>query len=146
MIPATSLSHYITGLPALSVPDKSGFVADWHLLEAFAGRKPLPVAGVNFPSTHHLFGSQGIDERGDSLRGTGVRGTGAIYVANAPRAIADLLHRSVLEQRDLNWLSLEQYQLPGDLLDELRALIQILDSHLPSEVLRSWIAKQLTTA
>ena len=63
MIPATTREHYITGLPALSVPF-DGILADWRIGSALSGKKALPIAGVTMPSTEHLWGLREIEDQG----------------------------------------------------------------------------------
>jgi hypothetical protein len=97
-IPDTDKARYITGFHALNLPDVEGIAADWHFLTTFAlSKKPVRVAGVNFPDSSWVFGSFGIRECGSALRSLGRYDVvGLVWAANHARAVLDLVHNSVI--------------------------------------------------
>ena len=140
MIHTSSREHYITGMPALSVPTADE-LADWHLSAAFSGRKALPIAGVNHPSTEHLWGLVGVEERSAFLRGVGFINDdhGPVFMAVPARAIADLLFGVLARKQDPHFLCIDHIHLSDHSLTLLASLVQLFLEQAPSPELRRWI-------
>lgn len=141
MIITTTRDRYITGEPALSVRADDDDLVDWHLGEAFSGKKPLCIAGVTAPSTEHLWGLEGVHDRSEVLRLAGLINAshGPVYVASPSRAIADMLYGLIGRGRDPTYFRLDQITLSEAKLQILAGFVQRMQDLTPSQVLATWI-------
>lgn len=83
-IPKTSIRKYISGWEALNTPDKNGMTADWHPDQIWLSTPCAP--GIELYRSNHILGTSGIEKR-KILYSQGE----SVYIANFPRAIADIL-------------------------------------------------------
>ena len=141
MLPATTRECYITGLSALSVP-YDGKLADWRLGSAFSGRKPLPITGVNMPSTKHLWGVSDTNDYAHYFTRVGLPVIGPLYIATPARAVADLLYKLIHHNQDPTFLYVDQIPMTEDLYARLGAMMQVLMDQMPTPRLRQWIQHQ----
>lgn len=142
MIITTSFEHYITGMPALSVRIDDE-LADWHLGEAFSGKKPLPIAGVNAPCTEHLWGLTGVDDRSEVLRLAGIIDSshGPVFIASPARAIADMLYGVIARDADPSFIIINQIPLSEASLLMLTGFVQCMHDRIPSPRLTAWLER-----
>ena len=91
---------YISGASALSVPDEGRSGGDWHFIDSFCGKIPLiHSAGVHgtLINSNSIFGERMIVDKTNILRkyGAQIGSASPIFCAEHPRAIADLIYRSL---------------------------------------------------
>jgi hypothetical protein len=124
---------YISGASALSVPDEGRSGGDWHFIDSFCGKIPLiHSAGVHgtLINSNSIFGERMIVDKTNILRkyGAQIGSASPIFCAEHPRAIADLIYRSLskriypahVEVEDI-FDDEEEYSLLNDLLCTLTA-------------------------
>lgn len=84
-IPQTSMQYYISGFHALNTPDKVGYGADWHSFQYW----------IDSQNTHKeipLWKNNSIlREKGIEYREILYSKKKKVFIANFPRAIADML-------------------------------------------------------
>lgn len=154
-VPPTTSRRYVSFHRALNLRRPGELTGDWHALPAWFRADEVPRAaglageGQRVDTTPAL-GVRGVREMAAELRRQGVPAEGRVWVANHPRAIADLVVLDLLEGREpmiacvrqINaWLDAEaqveelreDYLAPlgGQLADRARA---VLDAWLPTVV------------
>lgn len=84
IIPETDEKNYISGWEALNIPDEKGNVADWHPKSYLFSN--IPDEKISLYNTINILGNKGISQRVIDYPERK-----KVYIANFPRAIADLL-------------------------------------------------------
>ena len=104
-IPETSITHYITDLPALNIPAPQDTTGDWHFDNMFfdvtGEGQPLALkmAGEGESlNTNHIYGTYGIHECSAALIKRGITlpdGMTEVWSANHFRAVLDMAYESL---------------------------------------------------
>lgn len=157
LIPPTTPTQYITGIPALNLPAPEGTTGDWHFISTFyavnkSGKKlDLQLAGDGqVLDTNHIYGSYGIYECGSAMRERGLQiplEMTAVYAANHNRAILDMVYRSLLVHHKVlglvgaaeAWLDTQEQKL--FLLEKAAEMLSFVGER-EREALRCWIDKE----
>ena len=125
----TSPEHYITGIPALSIPDEEDRdrVYDWHLTSHFSGGNPFSIVGKNFANSVFYLGTKGVRDASKYLHETVLKGpVRPIFVARPSRAIVDMLFNGVTDELDTKRIDPNALDLSSKArkeIDEFRAIL-----------------------
>ena len=103
-VPRTSPRRYVSFHRALNLRRAHELTGDWHALSAWAriddGAWDAALAGEGCGvDTTPSLGTRGVREMAAELRRLGVPMDGPVWVADHPRAIADLVMLDLLEER-----------------------------------------------
>jgi hypothetical protein len=118
-------------------------MSDWHLTSAWSEiSKPVPIAGETFPSTEHLWGTQGVVDQTAYLLGAGIIRQGPVFVASPARAIADMVYFLVTTHRDPQCINVDQTPMTDSSRHHLVEMLRIFLERQPSDSLQGWIDGQ----
>ena len=130
--PETSRTHYITGITALNIPSDEG-TGDWHILDTLGNPQRFQLAGLNFLSTHEVFGDEGIFECAQVLEKYGAFGVPKdcpVYAANHYRAVADMIWNALEKKWQWHGAIIADDWFPAP--EDKKKLRDILTRGLPS--------------
>ena len=156
-IPETSITHYITDLPALNIPAPEDTTGDWHFDNMFfdvtGEGQPLALkmAGEGESlNTNHIYGTYGIHECSAALIKRGINlpeGMTEVWSANHFRAVLDMAYESLVEHGKVMCLAgaAEDYfdtaEQKKELLTKALDMLSFLTPE-QGEALKSWIEKE----
>lgn len=142
VIHPSSRHRYVTGQPALSVPVDEE-MSDWHLCSEWdETTQPVPIAGEAFPSTEHLWDTQGVHDQTEFLIGSGIIDHGPVFVASPARAMLDMLYAVLARQWNPTFINVDQTNMTDASRNHLVAMLRILVEREPSTALQNWIDRQ----
>lgn len=156
-IPKTSITHYITDLPALNIPAPEDTTGDWHFDNMFfnvtGDGNPLTLllAGEGETvNTNHIYGTYGIHECSAALINRGITlpdGMTQVWSANHFRAVLDMAYESLTLHGKVMRLTgaAEDYfdteAQKRELLTKSLEMLPLLTQE-QGEALKSWIKKE----
>lgn len=142
MIHPSSQHRYVTGQPALSVPVDEE-MSDWHLCSEWDETKqPVPISGETFPSTEHLWGTQGVHDQTGFLTQFGIIDRGPVFVASPARAMLDMVYAVLSRQGNPAFVNVDQTNLTDASRNHLVSMLRIFVEREPSVALQRWIDRQ----
>ncbi len=146
----SSPETYISGMAALSIPDEGRAGGDWHFVATFCHESgPIQSAGQKgtLINTNQFLGQRMVVDKAAILRKRGIEIPNTpVFCALHPRAVADLLYRSLSKDIFPAHVILEGGIFEEEIeFSELDALLNLIAPQLnafQNENLRRWKARQ----
>lgn len=91
--------HYVTGKAAINFPFPGVTTGGWHFMSYWdrdSGVCKVSLAGIHFPDTRSFFGDAGVVDATQLLAARGWLSERDIWMADHPRAAADMVVRWAL--------------------------------------------------